>query len=154
MSKKRRTFYDLTEREQAALEMTSPEELQAKIERDEKELAETQAALEKFKRWRESLPYSKAWEDLRVLVFELHDALDELNDHLRVVERNLAERRIRPGWVAFEHGALIWDGRNLLYDSGKGQWMHLLHTAKALRMPACEALPALFEELTRERPPV
>lgn len=152
--KKNRTLYDLPEAEQDELSKMSPEELQAYTERTEKEIVVIETVTKRLETWLEELPKTKLWEDLQVLAFELQDKLDDLNDNLRVVERNMAERRVRPGWVAFSKGALIWDGKNLLFDGGKGQWSHLLHVSKEIRMAAVDALQPLFDEVTRERAPV
>lgn len=154
MSKKDRTLYDLPESEQAKLEKMTPEELQAYCDRTEKEIAETEEVTKRLDAWLDELPNTKLWEDLQVLAFELQDKLDDLNDELKLVEQNMAERRVRPGWVAFSKGDLIWDGKNLLFDGGKGQWVHLLRTSKEIRMTAVGALQPLFDEVTRERQPV
>lgn len=132
----------------------SPEQLEEYTKQTRKELASVQEAAKHLGTWLETLPHTKLWEDLQVLAFELQDKLDDLNDNLRVVERNMAERRVRPGWVAFSKGALIWDGKSILFDGGKGQWVHLLHTSREIRVAAVDAIQPLFEELTRERKPV
>lgn len=152
MSKRKgRTLYDLPEDELSKL---SPDELEAYIERTEKEIVEIEAVTKRLEAWLENLPNTKLWEDLQVLAFRLQDGLDDLNDNFRAIERNMAERRVRPGWVAFSKGALIWDGKNLLFDGGKGQWSHLLHVSKEIRFAAVDAIGPLLEEATRERQPV
>lgn len=154
MARKNRTLNDLPESEQAKLEKMTPEELQAYCEHAEKEIAEINAVTTKVGAWLDNLPNTQLWEDLQVLAFRLQDGLDDLNDNFRTIERNMAERRVRPAWVAFSKGALIWDGKNLLFDGGKGQWAHLLNTSKEIRMAAVDALGPLFDEATRERQPV
>jgi hypothetical protein len=154
MSKKDRTLYDLPESEQTKLAKMTPEELRAYCERTEKEIAEINEVTTRVGAWLDNLPNTKPWEDLQVLAFRLQDGLDDLNDNFRIIERNMAERRVRPAWVAFSKGALIWDGKSILFDGGKGQWNHLLHVSKEIRMAAVDALGPLFNEATRERPPV
>lgn len=154
MPRKERTLYDLPESEQAKLAKMTPEELRAYCDRTEKEIAEINEVTTRVGAWLDDLPNTRLWEDLQVLAFKLQDGLDDLNDNFRLIEKNMAERRVRPAWVAFSKGALIWDGKNLLFDGGKGQWPHLLHTSKEIRMAAVDALQPLFDEVTRERAPV
>lgn len=122
------------------------------ISDEEKELEETQAAASKV---RALLDDKEKWDDLEVHALELSDATDDLNDAVRRVEAVMRESRVRPGWVPIplvptnDH-ALLWDGKNLIYDDGKNRTA-LLSSSRERRSIGAMTLLALAAELGRQR---
>lgn len=118
------------------------------VEQYQEELRRTQAATAKV----EGLLANKAlWEDLQVKALELSDATDDLNDVFTKAVESLRALRIRPGWVPLSDGrAVIWDGKELLYDNGK-ESMRVLNTGRRVRLEAAAVMPLLAAELMRPR---
>lgn len=106
------------------------------------------------------LDNKELWFELEASALELNDRLDELNDQVRRIEASFRQMRLRPGWVPVGGGgeALVWDGTELLYDTGRLPWsrssnqvLPLLRSNKERRLRAVPALEDLFAELTRVR---
>jgi len=107
---------------------------------------------------RKLLDDKELWFELEAISLELNDQLDEMNDALRNLEAAFRSRRFRPGWVPMPDGsALIWNGVELLYDTGKFNFdlnrtvQSLLHSNKERRTRSLAFIGVLVQELERPR---